>query len=116
MGDLQQLRTHISNRLKDLRRKRGLTIEVLTGLADIDFSGYVYLEKGTKNAPRLEVLCKLARFYGVPLEYFFQDYKLSEEKLTKPSLLEKQMLAIFRKMKQENQFLCLRFFSNFRDK
>jgi transcriptional regulator with XRE-family HTH domain len=81
MDNVKQLQTHIGKRLKELRRKKGLTMEVLTGLLDMDFSNYVYLEKGGKGAPRLDTLLKITEFYNVPLTYLFQDYKAAEKPL-----------------------------------
>jgi transcriptional regulator with XRE-family HTH domain len=110
MPNIQCLQIYIGRRLKELRRQKNITMEVLTGLLDMDFSNYVYLEKGGgKGIPRLDTLFKITEFYGVPVDYLFQDYKLAEEKLLKTNLLEQKLLKVFRKMEPETQLLCLRF-------
>jgi transcriptional regulator with XRE-family HTH domain len=99
MYDIEQLKIHIGQRLKTLRLKKGLTIEVLTGLLDIALPNYLYLEKGARGAPKLETLCKLADFYAVPLDYFFKDYAPENKPAARQTPLEKKLLAEFRKLK-----------------
>jgi transcriptional regulator with XRE-family HTH domain len=113
-NNIQWLKTHIGKRLKNLRRQKGLSMEVLTGLIGIDLPNYLYLEKGLKGAPKLETLCKLAEFYGISINYFFQDYKLSGAARLKTNAVEKKMLAVFRQMGASNQHLCIQFLNGVR--
>ncbi|MDR1997951.1 MAG: helix-turn-helix domain-containing protein [Candidatus Margulisbacteria bacterium] len=107
MHDIEQIKIHIGKRLKALRTKRGLTIEVLTGLLDIALPNYLYLEKGARGAPKLETLCKLADFYAVPLDYFFKDYAPEDPPPAQKNILEKKLLNEFRRLKPGKQFLSI---------
>ena len=109
MNDIKQLKEHIGQRLKDLRIKKGLTLENVSLELDISFSSYLYIEKGTRHTPRLEMLCKLADFYNVPVNYFFQDYlPASQRSLTQKNILEKKLLLGFRKLDTEKKNLAVR--------
>ena len=64
---MKNIRLKIGNKLKDLRKKRGLTQERLAELADID---YKYLQKiEGKNPPniKIETLEKLAKVFNISL-------------------------------------------------
>jgi transcriptional regulator with XRE-family HTH domain len=113
MHDITQLKIHIGQRLKTLRLKKGLTIEVLTGLLDIALPNYLYLEKGARGAPKLETLCKLADFYAVPLDYFFKDYAPENKPSARQTLLEKKLLAEFRKLKPGKKALTIQVVRGF---
>jgi transcriptional regulator with XRE-family HTH domain len=114
LNDIQWLKAHIGRRLKDLRLQKGLSMEVLTGLIGIDLPNYLYLEKGLKGAPKLETLCKLAEFYGISINYFFQDYRPAGRVQVKTNSIEKKMLAVFRKLGAHNQRLCVQFLNGVR--
>ena len=116
MPNVKQLQIHLGKRLKELRRSKGLTIEVLTGLLDMDFSNYVYLEKGGKGAPRLDTLLKVIDFYNIPVDYLFKDYNLSKEKPLKTTALEQKLLKTFRKMKPKDKLLGLHILTNINTK
>ena len=109
MHNIQKLQIHLGKRLKELRQKKGLTMEVLTGLLDIDFSNYVYLEKGHTGVPRLDILLKITDFYGVPIDYLFLNYKAPLEKPPKTNSVEQRLLKVFRKMNSDAQLSCLQF-------
>jgi transcriptional regulator with XRE-family HTH domain len=111
MNDISQLKKHIGQRLKDLRKKRGLTLEDVSLDLDISFSTYFYIEKGTRNTLRLEMLCKLADFYNVPVNYFFQDYAPQQQ--PQKNTLEKRLLLGFRKLDTEKKNLAIRVLNVF---
>ena len=115
-NNLEQLKTHIGHKLKDLRLQKGLSMEVLAGLVDIDLPNYLYLEKGRKGAPKLETLCKLALFYELPISYFFQDYKLTPSLKQKNNPLENKLLTAFRRLKPISQRFCVQFVSSLKQK
>jgi transcriptional regulator with XRE-family HTH domain len=106
MNDIAQLKKHIGQRLKDLRTNKGLTLEDICFDLGISFSSYFYIEKGTRNTLRLEMLCKLADFYSVPVNYFFQDY--SPQRSPQKNTLEKRLLLGFRKLDTEKKNLAIR--------
>ncbi|MDR1998203.1 MAG: helix-turn-helix domain-containing protein [Candidatus Margulisbacteria bacterium] len=118
MNDIEQLKTHIGRRLKELRLKTGLTIDDFAREVDMAFPNYLYLEKGTKGSPKLETLCKLADFYGVHVDYFFLDYQPSE-KLTarlKNKPLEDRLLAEFRKLDTDKRAFYLHMLKSYNQK
>ncbi|GBR73299.1 putative XRE family transcriptional regulators [Candidatus Termititenax aidoneus] len=106
MNDIKQLKEHIGQRLKDLRINKGLTLEDICFELDISFSSYLYIEKGTRHTPRLEMLCKLADFYDLPVNYFFQDY--SPQHQPQKNTLEKRLLLDFRRLTADKKNLALR--------
>ncbi|MDR1114236.1 MAG: helix-turn-helix domain-containing protein [Candidatus Margulisbacteria bacterium] len=116
MSNFQQIKNQLGKQLKNLRLERNLTIEVLTGLVDMDFSNYVHLETAKKSNPTLETLCKLAEFYDVPVNCFFQDLKFTKELPSQRRSIEKKLLAVFRNLKSDSQKYCLQFLSGIRSK
>jgi transcriptional regulator with XRE-family HTH domain len=109
MNDIQQLKEHIGKRLKALRISKNLTLEDVTFDLDISFSNYFYLEKGTRGAPGLDLLCKLADFYGVAVDYFFQEYlPVSRPPFRQKTPLERKLLIEFRKLNFEKKDLAVR--------
>ncbi|MDR1997986.1 MAG: helix-turn-helix transcriptional regulator [Candidatus Margulisbacteria bacterium] len=115
MPEIDQLKIHIAGRLKELRLSAGLSIQALAEQIGMAFQNYFYLEKGTKSCPKLETLCKIAGFYGVPLDYFFQDYKVPERNFAplKGRLAARRMLAEFQKLTPAQQALHLHILKAF---
>ena len=71
---------HCANRLKVLRRNRGLTLEECEIESQGKFKAVVLgsYERGTR-AVSLAKLSQLADFYEVPIAYFFSDKSFSTE-------------------------------------
>ena len=115
MYDLEQLKIHIGRRIKDLRLSRSLTMEAVTIELNMAFPNYLYLEKGSRGIPKLETLCKLADFYDVPLDYFFQDYTPENNPSAQKSFLEKNLLREFRKLKHDKKVLSVQVIRNFQN-
>ena len=107
MSDFQQLKVHIGKQLRKLRLKRGLTINVLTGLVDMDPSNYLRLENAKNSNPSLDTLCKLAKFHGVSVNYFLQEY--AKDVPLKKTFSEEQVLKVLRKMPTDVRLSCLQF-------
>ncbi len=57
-------------RIRELRKKQGLTQEKLAELAKIDYS-YLNLIEGGKKNPSLKRIAKLARVLKIPLSELF---------------------------------------------
>lgn len=57
-----------SERLKQLRQKRGLNQKELAELLGVEPSKYNKWENG-KNCPNYDTLCKLANFWGSTTDY-----------------------------------------------
>lgn len=62
--------TRIGERLKNLRRKRGLTQKEISKMAKISVAAVTNYEAG-KRIPRDEVKIKLAKIYGSTVEDIF---------------------------------------------
>ena len=62
--------TRIGERLKNLRRKRGLTQKEVSKMAKISVAAVTNYEAG-KRIPRDEVKIKLAKIYGSTVEDIF---------------------------------------------
>ena len=115
MYNLAQLKTHIGQRIKDLRLSRRLTMEAVTVELNMAFPNYLYLEKGSRGVPKLETLCKLADFYDVSLDYFFQDYVPENNPSVRKSFLETKLLREFRKLRQDKKVLSVQVVRGFRN-
>ncbi len=55
----------IGSVIRGLRRARGLSQEVLSGLADLDRTHYSKIERGLRS-PTIETLFKIARALDIP--------------------------------------------------
>jgi transcriptional regulator with XRE-family HTH domain len=93
----------IGKQTKELRLRAGLTIEEAAGELNISFPIYLYLEKGSRHTPTLETLYKLARFYDVPLGYFFQNNTPPARKSTE----KQKFLREFNRLSREHKTLCV---------
>lgn len=51
--------------IQDCRRKKGMTQEVLSGLADLDRTHYSKIERGLRS-PTIETLFKIANALDIP--------------------------------------------------
>jgi transcriptional regulator with XRE-family HTH domain len=65
--DLKDVLTAVGPRLRELRRRRGVTLADLSATTGISESTLSRLESGARR-PNLELLLPLARAYGVPLD------------------------------------------------
>ncbi|MFA5481513.1 MAG: helix-turn-helix transcriptional regulator [Bacilli bacterium] len=61
------------NILKELRTKQGLTHRELAKKTGINHTSIFYYETGTRN-PTLKMACRLASFFGVPVETLFPQF------------------------------------------
>ena len=68
------------NRLKDLREDKDLTQKEISEILNISQVAYSYYEIGKRSIP-LEILLKLADYYGVSLDYIF--FRTNEKKVNK---------------------------------
>lgn len=78
MPQSSSLDLHIGKRLRELRKERQLSLEKVGELLDVSGQQISRFEKGVHklNASQLYVV---ARALGVPLSWFFQHYKDSEQ-------------------------------------
>ncbi|WP_079479686.1 helix-turn-helix domain-containing protein [Halobacillus salinus] len=68
---------NFSERLKKLRKERGLSQESLASAADIPRGSIAHYERGVKRLPEYDRLFKLADYFGVSVDYLIgrSDYR-----------------------------------------
>jgi len=62
----------LSERLKTIRKKRGITQEEVSGFLEVKRQTYGAYERGV-STPDSRTLKKLADYFGVSTEYFFRE-------------------------------------------
>lgn len=67
----------IGYRIKELREAKNLNQEELSKILNIEQSTLSYYENN-KRRPSLEVLIKMANFFGVSLDYICDRYKKAQ--------------------------------------
>ena len=60
----------LGNTIRDIRRERGLSQEVLSGLAGIARTHLTMIENGTMH-PTIETICKIAQALGLRTSELF---------------------------------------------
>jgi transcriptional regulator with XRE-family HTH domain len=103
LESFQQSMLFIGKQVKELRLRAGLTIEKAAEELNISFPIYLYLEKGSRHTPTLETLYKLAKFYEVPLGYFFQNNSPPVRK----SAERQKLLREFDRLSREHKAICV---------
>ncbi len=78
-------------KLKELREQKGLSQYEIAPLLNIKRATYANYETG-KTQPTIEILCQIADFYGVSLDYLC-DHK-TQDKLQLGYLTDTQKIAI----------------------
>ena len=69
----QDIRKWVSNRVRGLRAKKGLTQQELAEIADIDYKSIQRLEgKGARFYPKVHTLEKVSKAFGLSLSGFFR--------------------------------------------
>lgn len=77
----------LGQRIRDLRRKRGLTQEQLAELADLSTPYVSHLERGTKKAS-LAVLVRLAESLGVTVDRLLSGNQIVDKAAYYPEVQE----------------------------
>ena len=67
MSEDQEIVKKFSQRIKELRLKRGMTQEELAETADISYKNIQYLESKNPTCPSLITLNKLAKAFGITI-------------------------------------------------
>lgn len=73
----------IGDKLKKSREDKGLGINELSRIADVNASYISAIERNEKKNPSIQILNKLAVALEVPINEFFKSEPMSEEKLKK---------------------------------
>ena len=79
---------HPSNRLRELRMKKGLTLRGLSQKTGIDFSTLAFCERGQRNFS-MNSLSTLADFFGVSTDYLLG--RACEDDYTEPSITDEEV-------------------------
>jgi transcriptional regulator with XRE-family HTH domain len=59
------IRLKFAKRMRELRKRKGLTQERLSELSDIDYKHIQLLESNKAPAPKLDTIEKLAKAFGI---------------------------------------------------
>jgi transcriptional regulator with XRE-family HTH domain len=65
--------------LRRLRKQRGLTLNEVSELSGITTQYMSMLEKGVRKSVSFEIMSRISKFYGVPLDYFTKFLSEEEE-------------------------------------
>lgn len=86
----QAIKVLLGSKIRNYRKKRGLTQEKLCSILGIDISGYSAVENG-KKSPLTETLCEIMRELKIkPSELFdFIEYDSSDEDIMDNILIQK---------------------------
>jgi putative transcriptional regulator len=60
----------VKNKLEDIRKQRGITQEELAAILEVSRQTIGSLENGRYN-PSILLACKIARYFGMPVEEIF---------------------------------------------
>ena len=71
-----------SQRLKGLRKERGLTQEELSKFSGVSFPTISRYEKGHRDEPKLTILKSLANFFEVSIDYLVGDVDIRDTNFT----------------------------------
>lgn len=88
--------------LSILRKKKGLTQEEIAKFLNLSTTGYSYYEQG-KREPNIDILCKLADYYNVSL-----DYLVGRERVDDIGYLDQDqttLVKIIKKLNHQNLLL-----------
>ena len=103
-------RENFARNLKDLRKKEGLTQDLLGEALGVDRSTYAYYEGG-KTCPDLKTVCRLAGIFRItPNDLLGQAAKVAVELHDTPLQLEDEdPISRFSMLTREEQVLLLRY-------
>lgn len=88
----------IGNRLKSLRKTRGLTLKQVADKIDYDWSNLSKIERGTYKKPLTEIIEKLANVYNVRLSEIFGE----NQELHTSFDIDDEWLELIKDMKERN--------------
>lgn len=71
-----------SQRLKELRKERGLTQEELSKLSGVSFPTISRYENGLRDEPKLTILKTLANYFDVTIDYLVGDTDVKDKNFT----------------------------------
>lgn len=72
----------VGKKIRDLRNKRGDSLEELGNKLNFNFSNLSKIERGVRK-PTIELIEQIMDIYDVPLSYFFGEEKELPEELAK---------------------------------
>lgn len=109
---MTNIKTLLGKRIKEIRKKNGMTQENLAELANIEIPSLSNIENG-KNYPNNETLEKISKALNVrPFELFlFEYYKPQNELISEMTKFMQSNDELTRKMYQ--YFLCIKWLNNY---
>lgn len=97
---MKSTKTLLGNRIREIRKAKGLTQEQLAELVDIEQKHVSRIELG-KNAPTVDRLDQLSKVLNVPLRDFFDFIHLTDQKTRSKSIDE-----MLKELDEDNQKLA----------
>jgi len=76
------MNSKFSQRMKELRKERGLTQDELSKLSGISFPTISRYENGQRDEPKLTILKTLANYFDVTIDYLVGDTDIKETNFT----------------------------------
>lgn len=93
------------DRLKDLRRQKGITQEQLAAAIGVERSSIGHYEGKSANTPSDDVKIKIAKFFNVSLDYLFgmPEDEINDENRYLLSEDEKKLIDTYRNMNEQGK-------------
>jgi transcriptional regulator with XRE-family HTH domain len=104
--------TKLGDKLKDLRKQKGLTIEKLADMAGLSKSYLWELENRESQRPSAEKLTSLADVLGVAVSYFIEEDVRAPEERHK----DEAFFRNYKKLEPEDKEQLRRILETFRSK
>jgi transcriptional regulator with XRE-family HTH domain len=96
------MNSKFSQRLKELRKERGLTQDELSKLSGISFPTISRYEKGKRDEPKLTILKTLANYFDVTIDYLVGDTDIKETNFTSD-----EIARIFNKLDDDDKRILM---------
>lgn len=97
MNEMQQIYINIGKRIRNIRKAKKMTLEDLAFEIDMDYSFIARIETG-KATPSLETLYKISKGLKIKFYQLFDEINPKKE-----SLVEKEFLAVTKKLSFEEK-------------
>ena len=97
-------------KLKELREQKGLSQYEIAPLLNIKRATYANYETG-KTQPTIEILCQIADFYGVSLDYLCSHNTTNKQDLGFLTDIQIQIIKIIKQLNEQNTIQAFGYLS-----
>ncbi|MDR1323349.1 MAG: helix-turn-helix domain-containing protein [Candidatus Margulisbacteria bacterium] len=105
----KELKTLISNKLKQIRKQSGNTLEQMAEEIGIEYTNFWNLYSGA-NLPRLTTLFQLSKTYNFPIGYWFEGLEkltAKEKAVAREKTKLTDLLNVYQKLDENTQDVVL---------